>query len=271
MQSSSSTCPCVLSGASAAALLGRRLHSPALRDTVFESFVDVAIAPTLGDHRFDTIPLVPGAYFLTLALEAAHHALRSDECRLEDVSFAEALALPDGEQRTLQLILAFAGEPGAFFKVVSRPSDGSDEPCWTVHATGVLAAPHTTATADSVLTPTMREHLMANAPAVQDADAFYDVLRRRGLLLGPAFRCIESVWRRDDETLCRIQSPDDGSTGDNGWSNVVALDACLQSLCATLPCDDDATTIPVTIDRLEWFGCAAGNDAVVPHASQPCR
>ena len=258
MQSPSSIRPCTSPGPSASALLGRQLYSPALRDTVFESHLDVSSTPILGDHRFDSVAIVPGAYFLAMAIEAARRVLRRDECRLEDVSFAEALALPDDERRTVQLILSFTGEPGAFFKVVGRPSESVDEPCWTVHATGVLAPPDGMTMAGSALTPARREQFLSAASATLDVDAFYDVLRRRRLLFGPAFRGVQSVWVRGGERLSQLRVPDQDHVDSDFSARVVSLDACLQTLCAMLPCDDNMTVLPVAIDRLAWFGPPQG-------------
>src|SRR5690606_5728129 len=71
-------------GASAGELLGQRLHSPLLQDTVFETYLSVQHPNFLADHRVLGSVILSGTTFLEMASEAAAAALGTEGIALHD-------------------------------------------------------------------------------------------------------------------------------------------------------------------------------------------
>ena len=170
-------------------LLGRRLRSAAVKETIFETTLGVPAMRDLNDHRVQGQPLVPAAVFVELALEAAVR-MGLGQVRLEDVSFQSPLTFGEGEERTVQTVVSPAG--GRLeFRILSAPADESDaDPGWTEHVAGSIrrqdgsAVPRATATLEQA----------RSACREVAASEYYGQLAARGIDLGPAFRAISGLW-----------------------------------------------------------------------------
>ncbi|HXA49392.1 MAG TPA: beta-ketoacyl synthase N-terminal-like domain-containing protein, partial [Candidatus Acidoferrum sp.] len=108
-----------------AAFPGRRIHSPALKDAVYESLLHRDAYPFVGDHQVYGAVVVAGACYVSMALSAGASVLH-------DVAFPEALVLEEGARHRLQLIVT----PDRQFQVVSCLDSVSGN--WRTHATGKL-------------------------------------------------------------------------------------------------------------------------------------
>src|SRR5262249_35421854 len=83
--------------------LGRRLAT-ALPEIIFEAQLS-ATSSLIGDHRIDGTAIVAGASYAAAALIAAQEALGDRPYDLEGLAFAQALVVPDGSSRRVQLVL----------------------------------------------------------------------------------------------------------------------------------------------------------------------
>jgi acyl transferase domain-containing protein/acyl carrier protein len=208
-------------------LLGRRLSSPALTGTVFETVLDTVAYPLLAQHRIYGQIVVPGAHHLVMLATAAaqHHPTPT----LTDVLFPQPLLLTDEQQRVLQVVLDAPETEAATFQLASR---APDEPEWTTHATGaVRAAPADTG--DPHETPGQIQQRCA-----EDAEYvnwFYESGTRHGLVLDVGFRWQQRIWRRDGEALCQMRAPQVGDEHEHYPIHPGLIDASFQVVGAALP------------------------------------
>jgi acyl transferase domain-containing protein len=85
-------------------LLGYRLHSPALKDFVFETQIGADLPTFLEDHRIFGTVVFPLTAYVEMALAGARDVLGTGTCVLEDMVISEALVLPKGETQTMHFV-----------------------------------------------------------------------------------------------------------------------------------------------------------------------
>ncbi|MGW2255863.1 SDR family NAD(P)-dependent oxidoreductase, partial [Kitasatospora sp. NPDC001660] len=172
--------------------------------------------PWLADHVVRGNVLLPGTAFLELAVRAGDEA----GCdRVEELTLAAPLVLPECEGVQLQLRVGAADENGRrTFAVASRP-EGADGRPWDQHATGVLAVGETRTAFDTSVWPP------AGAEAV-DLTGLYEGMADGGYAYGPVFRGLRAAWRRGDEVFADVALPE-GTEGTGYGLHPALLDAAL--------------------------------------------
>ncbi|MGH8932557.1 MAG: SDR family NAD(P)-dependent oxidoreductase, partial [Egibacteraceae bacterium] len=188
--------------------------------------------PWLADHVVAGVPVLPGTALLELAVWAGDLL----GCDLVSELIMEApLVLPaDGGVQLQMVVGAPDGSARRPLSVHSRPDDPShhgeqdDQGEWTRHASGVLANSGPTAGPDG-----MDVWPPAGAAAVA-VDGLYDRLAEQGLWYGPAFRGLQSVWRRGEEVFAEVAPPQE-CQAEAGLFRLhpALLDAALHSLGVT--------------------------------------
>jgi acyl transferase domain-containing protein len=233
-------------------LLGQRLRS-ALRDVQFESELSTDRVAYLRDHRVFGTPILPGAAFFELALAAGRTVLSttpSEAISLHDVEIHQALVVPDGASRVMQVIVSPEPKGDAGFRIFSagQPEDPDE---WTLHASGqVRSGP-----AGLPLAYAAVEEIQARCTNERTAEEHYAVLATHGLAFGSSLRGVQHLWWREGEALGKIQLPPaQQSESDRFGLHPALLDACIQPLAAALPGTDSDTYLPVSLDHLRVFG-----------------
>jgi acyl transferase domain-containing protein/acyl carrier protein len=203
-------------------VLGRRIASPALGETVvFESTLSSERPAWLADHRLFGRVVAPAAVELALLLCAATQGLTPRRSAVRDVAFSTPLALPADGALTVQLIVERPHAGEAPFRIVARPAGAPDEP-WHTHCSGTFVT--ASGAARVVEAPGGRR-----SPP-ESAAPFYERLDRAGRVgLGPTFRSVDRVQHGDGEALCAILP---GTVADAAAYDVHprVIDALLQSI-----------------------------------------
>jgi acyl transferase domain-containing protein/short-subunit dehydrogenase len=209
-------------------------HAAEPDTTIWQGTLGVDSTPELGDHRVQDVAVVAGAVWLEAALRAARE--RGAACALEDVEFADVLALGDAESANVQVI---AGPP--WFEVWSAPAG---QKTWTRHARGKfsVAAPRATSVLNAIRDARERcAREMAGA-------TLYGRLVARGIRHGPRYACVRRVWGGNGEAVgeLALDHAESGTWVVEPWW----IDACIQVLGAAEEADDPRTYLPVRIGRL---------------------
>ncbi len=231
------------------ALPGRRVTSPALEDIVFESQVGPESLPILDDHRFCATPILPGAFQLVMALDAAALAGIGPGIAIEDVIFAKAVAVADGEQRVVQVILSKAEDPGRALRIVSRPSENADADSWTVHSVGRIVSPRAEAERVPVQVRQRHEQLLASPQRIVSREEFYATMRKHQVQLGSSFQAVDEAWVGDGEAVCRIRLPEAIPRPEPWLRQALLVDACVQILGGIEQYPADHVRLPTAIGR----------------------
>lgn len=232
--------------------------------------------PYLEDHRVAGSVVVPGAALLEGALAAAGRAWgEGSPVILEDVRFRQALVLPTGEGRQVQLVWTPEGE-GAAFQLFSRPeveADGPTETPWSGHFEGRArrGEPAVGAAEGGGARRADRQGAEGRCDESLPPQELYRHLAAMGLLYGPSFQAVREIQRRDGEAVSRLRLPaTEEPRAAAHRLHPVLLDAALQTAAAALPALDDsaATYLPMGVGRLTFAG---GVEGPVLAASCHCR
>jgi acyl transferase domain-containing protein/acyl carrier protein len=210
-------------------LLGVRLSSPVLRETVFENYLGPDIPHFLGDHRPGGEVLLPMTACIEMFLAA------SGANALDEVFIQEACQLPERGTSPVQVVVA--GEDLQLFS--------NHEASWKLHVTGRIGAPSQAPSALAI------EELRRTATRQVDVESFYADFEKRGIHFGPAFRCVQELWIGSGTALARVRMAEEDS---NCRIHPALLDGCFQALGALLPGND--SYLPLGVKRFEVFGSA---------------
>ncbi|MGW2256195.1 SDR family NAD(P)-dependent oxidoreductase, partial [Kitasatospora sp. NPDC001660] len=182
----------------------------------------------LGDHRVGGIPVFPAAGFLELAVRAADQV----GCdRVERLTLAEPLALPEDGAVVVQLVVGAPDEAGTRpLSCYARPEAAADGP-WTCHASGTLAVGEREGGFDASAWPPV------DAVAVDPEDC-HDPLDH-----GPAFRTLQAVWKRGDEVFAEAVLPGRAEDAAPYGLHPALLEAAVR-IAALTGADDGGRLVP---------------------------
>ncbi|MFB1483785.1 SDR family NAD(P)-dependent oxidoreductase [Corallococcus sp. RDP092CA] len=250
----SATPPVARASSGASVIPGRRVHSPLIGQTLFESGIGVAALPFLQDHVVFGEVTVPGASHLTHVLAVSEQVHGGQGSVLENVSFPQALVLPEGTSLELQVVLSPEGAGKDSFTVLTLDPDAAGARVeWTSHATGGVRSASARDAEGTALERLPLGALRAGFTEALDASSFFRSISRRGIDLGPAFQWHQELWRREAEALSRMEVPESLTRDERYPLHPALLDSCFQLLLAALPPDDSGelpTFVPFSIERL---------------------
>ncbi len=234
-------------------LLGARMAVAGVA-AQFERVVGADDPAWVADHRIGGAVVMPLTAYLEAALASARQVHGEGVTGLDQVEVGEPLALPDGEERLLQVVVDGAAT-GARVRVFSRDAARDDAP-WTLHASAVPA------TTPAVDLPAVASAEARCTQAVEVAP-FYDKLRGLGVDFGSGFRAMRAVRSGAGEALGEIDL-NAGVLSDAGkyMLHPALLDACFHVSAVamdSLPgADDGRMYLPIGVERYRWFAQAAG-------------
>ena len=213
-------------------LLGYKMRS-ALKQIQFETVLSSEWLPYLADHQIYGGVVVPGAAYMEMGLAAASAAYGTEQGYwLKEATIQEALILPDGETRTVQVVLTPESKNEFSFQIFSLHE--SDE--WKLHVSGHMevAAPGSEPRLEEISLETVK----ARCQNEVDVETFYTSLQNIGLDYRPYFQGVNKLWRREGEMLAHVQLPDElVAEAKNNHLHPALLDGCFQPglLHYTLP------------------------------------
>ena len=225
----------------------------------FERTVDAADPAWLQDHRVASEVVMPMTAYLEACLAAARAHGGEAVNALENVEVGEALALPDGESRVMQVCID-QGEGGSPFRVrvFSRLAAREGAP-WALHATATVAA--ASAPAPKPVTPLAT--LIDALPEQLEVDGFYKRMQDRGIDFGAGFRCMKRVRFGAGEAIGEIELGDSlGAEVGQYLVHPALLDACFHvsgGATDSLPGGADGRMyLPIGVERYQWWQRPAG-------------
>ena len=186
--------------------------------------IDTQVSGDLLDHQILGAPVLPGVVHLALLLEAMGG--ESDQWSLRDLRMRKPVPLSEGDVVQVQVMEETRSEQHRAFTLFYSRS-GAQPVQWekVASATRVLAA---NASIDAIELDSVRARCFDQYPGI----VFYDLLARRGLTYGPAFRLLDPVVGRKGEALGRLAAGAARNSSD--LTRPVVLDACLHVIAAAL-------------------------------------
>ncbi len=168
----------------------------------------------LAEHTVHGAVLVPGAALVELAVRAADEVGLD---RVEELTLAAPLALPERGGVQVQLIVGVEENGRRSISIYSRPESAVDEP-WTEHATGVLGSGAVVAEVGE---------WPPRAEALDLADV-YERFAENGFEYGPAFQGLRAAWRDGDNVFAEVALPEGVARGGFGLHPAL-LDSALHA------------------------------------------
>ncbi|MUG94286.1 SDR family NAD(P)-dependent oxidoreductase [Scytonema sp. UIC 10036] len=228
-------------------LLDKKLQLPLSQDIVFESEFSTSTKPFLAEHKVYDQVVVPGAAYLSLLLGAASLTFSTQACRLENIVFPQALAIPSGEARTVQLVLSPQGSAKSFQLIsFDAATDSSNQVSkLLVHATGFIS-PSMNTTPQTIAI----EEILARCTQQIDKSEIYSSRQKRQIQFGASFQGLDIVWCGEGEALAKIKWLDLGDEQQEYQLYPGLIDSCLQLTGMMLPQED--TFVPFAIESFRF-------------------
>ncbi|WP_276599100.1 type I polyketide synthase [Nannocystis sp. SCPEA4] len=174
--------------------------------------------PLLRDHTVYGHIVVSGTVHAALALRAARDLLGESVLALDDLEFLAPVLLAADEPLPVQLRFTPAGDAREFELVSERHG------AHTVHTRGRVLVDRS----EPAPPPRDLHQIRARCPDSLDGDEFYARFWRPDEhALGPAYRTIAALWRRDGEALARLRRPALDLADHGGLGRDAVLAACL--------------------------------------------
>lgn len=212
----------------------------------WNTWLDLNAKPWLKDHRIENHIVFPGAGYVEAALGIGADLFPSRQLEIEDIEFLRALHLPEGKD-PIQLQSVYDPKDSSVTFSTHEISPGAD---WNRNASAKLRA--RVQTAPQLLD---LKRIQAGLPEHHSTDDVYAACARRGVIYGPMFQAIESVWRRDGEALGKVRLPKMlAPSADQFHFHPSLLDGCFQLAMISAPASHDSITfVPVRIDRIAFL------------------
>jgi acyl transferase domain-containing protein len=247
----------VVNGHAVHAFPGQRLRSPVHKDIVFQSRLSPKSPAFLDEHRIYEMVVVAGACHLSIVLSAAKEAFGEGPYVLEDVTFSQALVIPDDGLRTVQVILTPVDSGKSAFQVFScEETPAGEETSWRLHVSGALRVrPASVDGAGPVAHLTSFEELQARCAEEISSSDFYQTMRQREIALGPRFQWMQEIWRKDGEAVCRMRRHEALDDIDQYVLHPGLIDSCFQLLAATIPSDgmEAGAYVPFALENFRFY------------------
>jgi acyl transferase domain-containing protein/acyl-CoA synthetase (AMP-forming)/AMP-acid ligase II/acyl carrier protein len=280
-------------------LLGTRLRS-ALSAIQFESEIDLASLPYLGEHEVHGSAVLPAAAYLEMALAAAAQHFGGAGAMLQDCHFREALILPASGAWRLQV--AIQQHQPSPDQPAPNPSTPDGAELWSFHIHGQPVAGNESVSAEWKLFASGNlVHGLTTKPLSRDEvpqgpddragcgrldlqaircrcrrqvsrEALYSQLAAAGLKYGPTFQGVGRVSIGHREALGELDIPVPVAADAKVYRvHPAILDASLHVLAAALSGDIDlsqSSLLPVGLRRMTCYPafCAVPGNHYQVHA-----
>ncbi|MCS7237271.1 MAG: SDR family NAD(P)-dependent oxidoreductase [Thermoguttaceae bacterium] len=227
-------------------LLGSRVPTP-LSQRIYEVQISSRQPAYLGDHKVEGTVVFPAAGFLEIGLAVARELFGPGRHAVENLALHQALGLPEGTKRTLQVTVSADAGAEAFFEVYGGTPAGNDGKFeWVLHASGKVVA-EAKASLLNEPPPVDLARLEQGVIDRKSREEFYQLIAARKLQYGPAFQGIDHVRRREQDALA-VLAPTEEVRRDNSAYilHPAWLDASFHIVSGVVPPEPDGSYSPHT-------------------------
>nr|AWW87422.1 type I polyketide synthase [Streptomyces sp.] len=196
------------------------------------------------DHAVHGQPIMPGAAWAELALQAGDHVGLPV---VDELTLHTPLVLPETGSLALQLVLGTPDEDEQrILTLYSRPQDAPANTPWDRHGEAVLSP------APEANTPRATEAWPPADATPLAIDGAYERFADRGIHIGPSLQGLRAVWRRGEQLFAEIDPPyADAAEAEQYSLHPALLTTALLTLMPGLT--PDATTEEIRLP-FSWAG-----------------
>src|SRR5258708_31427939 len=224
-------------------------------DAVFA--VGVRAFPYLADHGFQDMVVLPGSFYIDLALSVHRERFGRGSATVRNAVFQSPIILSNDDTYVTVDVTDHGTSVEYVFYEHAGAGLSSGLPRRSAARLDLhpLARPAHETPSESWSVETFQ----ATAQVVLDAKQFYTALRAFGNQYGPGFQHLSSIWQDRDRALARITVPPRQTEGEARSCRLLLLDIATQLLSAFIV-DQGQTFILRSIERID-----------IPHLPYPHR
>ncbi len=226
-------------------LLGNAVPSP-LEQRLFEVRLSGNSPAYLKDHQVQGSAVTPAAAYIEQGLAAADQMFGPGPHTVENLVIQQAMFLPEGAGRIVQLTLSPESGGECSFETYSTPADADGKPHWTLHALGRLSPARPSEAGGEPRRIDLAD-VRSRVVAQDTREVFYEQVKNRGLAYGPAFQVLDDLRRTDRDALAAIALPASVAAELKQYHlHPALLDGCLQTVAGIVPLEADGGYSPYT-------------------------
>lgn len=210
--------------------------------------VGLRSAPYLADHGFQDMVVLPGSFYVDMALRVERELFHRIPVLVRNMTFHQAIVLA-AEDTVIKVAVRDAGRGHVtytFYEAGEGMAGGdSRQFAAKLEVAGTPSAPLNAAPDAFDITA-----FQARAETALDSDQFYRALRANGNQYGDHFQNISAIWRAGDQTLGQISVPRSLRQKSPPHLHPRLLDAMTQ-LLAPFATEKGKTMVLRSIERME--------------------
>jgi acyl transferase domain-containing protein len=200
----------------------------------------------LADHVVQGSAVTPAAVYIEQGLAAAEEVFGPGRHGLANLTIQQAMFVPDGSRRRVQVAVAPEAGGESTFEVYSRPEESDAATAWNMHASGSLVHESRSASTEEIESIDLKA-ARDRAVMIRSRDEFYESIAERGLAYGPAFRMLSEMHGGVDGAIASVELPESIIREAPAYRLHPALgDAMLQAMAGAVPLEEDGSFSPFT-------------------------
>jgi len=215
--------------------------------------VGVGSVPYLADHGFQDMVVLPGSFYIEMALSMERELSKRVAGLVRNVRFHNPIILSP-EDTVLKVEARDRGDGRVEYSFYeSAAEDGNTRANDRRYAAQLEIERNRSTPARAQTGEFSIEAFQAQAHAVIDSEQFYERLRESGNQYGPRFQNVCSIWRAGDQSLGKLSVAREHRQGGGHCLHPSLLDSVTQ-LLAPFTMDKGQTFILRSIEKLEVTG-----------------
>ena len=174
------------------------------REASAEFRIGVRSVPYLADHGFQDMVVLPGSFYIEMALCVEREVFKRVPNLVRNVTFHNPIIL-SAEDTVIKVEVSEHGDGRVEYTFYEAGvDDGSARPFARQYAAKLEIDRNTSTTPRACTDAFSIETFQAQSHAVIDSEQFYKTLRENGNQYGPRFQNVSSIWRAGDQSLGRL-------------------------------------------------------------------
>ena len=214
---------------------------------MFEARLSAQSPAYLADHQVQGSAVTPAAAYIEQGLAAADEVFGPGQHGLANLTIQQAMFLPEGVRRRVQVSIAPESGGEATFETYSRPEDGGGAAAWTMHARGSLVHESNAKAIRRRSNGSIWMRRGDEPSRFYRTTNFISVMAERGLAYGPAFQVLSDLHHGVEDAVATVQLPESVVREAAAYRLHPALgDALLQVMAGAVPLEEDGSFSPFT-------------------------
>jgi FkbH-like protein/FkbM family methyltransferase len=166
--------------------------------------VGLRSVPYLADHGFQDMAVLPGSFYIEMALCVDRQLSKSVPAVVRSVTFNNPIVL-SAEDTAIKVEVKDHGDGRVVYVFYEAGvGDGNARSAAQQHAAKLEIDRNQSTSLETGVDAFSIAAFQAQFDAVIDSERFYETLRKNGNHYGPHFQNVSSIWRMDDQCLGRL-------------------------------------------------------------------